>query len=69
VHLAAAGHPVVGDRVYGKDRKLANALGLERPFLHAARLAFDHPISGERIDLSDPLPADLEDALARARAE
>jgi 23S rRNA pseudouridine1911/1915/1917 synthase len=69
VHLLAAGHPVVGDRVYGKDRKLETDLSLERPFLHAARLAFDHPVSGNRIELTDPLPPDLDAALARARAQ
>ena len=68
VHLAEAGYPIAGDRVYGKDRKLAARLGLERPFLHAAGLRFDHPITGARVELSDPLPADLEQALERARA-
>ena len=68
VHLAAAEHPVVGDRVYGKNRKLAAELSLERPFLHAARLSFSHPLTGESIELTDPLPPDLEAALARARA-
>jgi len=69
VHLAAAGHPVVGDAVYGRDRKLAGALGLERPFLHAARLSFSHPMTGAVIELEDPLPADLDAVLARARAD
>jgi 23S rRNA pseudouridine1911/1915/1917 synthase len=41
-------------------------LGLTRQFLHAARLAFDHPFTGERVDVRSPLPADLRDALARA---
>jgi len=62
VHLQAIGHPVCGDRDYGT----AGMLGLERQFLHATRLIFDHPISGERIDVSSPLPSDLQDALARA---
>jgi 23S rRNA pseudouridine1911/1915/1917 synthase len=44
----------------------ARSLGLERPFLHAARIAFDHPITARRIELDEPLPADLADALARA---
>ena len=69
VHLSAAGHPVVGDAVYGRDRKLAARLGLKRPFLHSARLGFDHPITGERVSLEEPLPPDLEDALARLRGE
>ncbi len=64
VHLAAIDLPVAGDPVYG----VAHDLGLERQFLHACRLAFRHPLTGEEIELSSPLPADLEQALARARA-
>ncbi|HLW17166.1 MAG TPA: RluA family pseudouridine synthase [Actinomycetota bacterium] len=67
VHLKAADHPVAGDRVYGHNRKLAAALGLDRPFLHAARLSFEHPSTGARIELEDPLPADLQAALQAAR--
>jgi len=67
VHLKAAGHPVVGDRVYGRNHKLSAALGLERPFLHAVRLSFEHPSTGARIELEDPLPSDLQVALAAAR--
>jgi 23S rRNA pseudouridine1911/1915/1917 synthase len=63
VHLAAIGLPVAGDRVYGRPGEL----GLERQFLHAARLAFVHPLKGERIELASPLPADLEAALAGSR--
>jgi 23S rRNA pseudouridine1911/1915/1917 synthase len=66
VHLAAVGHAVVGDRVYGRERKLAARLGLERPFLHASGLAFVHPTTGAAMELTDPLPADLEAALAAA---
>jgi 23S rRNA pseudouridine1911/1915/1917 synthase len=62
VHLQAIGHPVAGDPEYGG----AGALGLERQFLHAARLAFAHPFSGAPIDVSSPLPADLETGLLRA---
>ncbi len=62
-HLAAIGLPVVGDPEYG----IPGALGLERQFLHAARLAFAHPSGGE-VDVTSPLPEDLEAALARARA-
>ena len=69
VHLQAAGHPIVGDRAYGGAGDAARALGLSRPFLHAWRLAFDHPITGERIDVTEPLPTDLADALARARGD
>ena len=62
VHLSAVGLPVCGDREYG----VGGALGLQRQFLHAARIAFDHPITGERIDVSSPLPRDLSAALERA---
>jgi 23S rRNA pseudouridine1911/1915/1917 synthase len=63
VHLAAIDLPVAGDHVYGRPEEL----GLERQFLHAARLAFTHPITGAEIDVSSPLPADLAAALERAR--
>jgi 23S rRNA pseudouridine1911/1915/1917 synthase len=62
VHLQAIGHPVVGDPEYGT----AGLLGLERQFLHATRLAFAHPLSGESIEIVSPLPADLQSALAVA---
>jgi 23S rRNA pseudouridine1911/1915/1917 synthase len=62
VHMQAIGHPVAGDPEYGAP----GALGLERQFLHAARLAFDHPLSGERIEVRSELPADLALALERA---
>lgn len=64
VHLEAIGHPVAGDPVYGHP----GTLGLERQFLHAAHLAFDHPRTGERVVLESPLPTDLADALERARS-
>ncbi len=68
VHLAHIGHPIVGDPLYGKrTRPLARELGLARPFLHAARLRFIHPISGEGVDVEEPLPPELEKALMRAR--
>ena len=63
VHLAAIELPVAGDPVYGA----AGDLGLERQFLHAARLAFGHPLTGARVEAESPLPPDLEAALARAR--
>jgi 23S rRNA pseudouridine1911/1915/1917 synthase len=62
VHLQAIGHPVCGDPEYGT----AGMLGLERQFLHATRLAFEHPFTGERIDIVSSLPQDLQAALARA---
>jgi 23S rRNA pseudouridine1911/1915/1917 synthase len=64
-HLQAIEHPVVGDPEYGTPGRL----GLERQFLHAARLAFAHPFTGAAIDVASPLPADLAAALHRARAE
>jgi len=63
VHLEAIDLPVSGDPTYGA----AGDLGLERQFLHAARLGFDHPFTGERIELESPLPDDLAEALERAR--
>lgn len=65
VHLEAIGHPVLGDPEYG-PRTRHDDLGLRRQFLHAARLAFDHPETGERIEVASPLPADLQAALERA---
>jgi len=64
-HMQAIGHPVVGDPEYGTPGRL----GLERQFLHATRLAFDHPVTGEPVDVSSPLPPDLQAALDRAAAE
>ena len=66
VHMESVGHPVVGDRVYGRREA---GLGLERQFLHASRLAFPHPETGARIEVESPLPHDLELALRRARRE
>jgi 23S rRNA pseudouridine1911/1915/1917 synthase len=63
VHLAAIALPVSGDPTYG----VAGDLGLERQFLHAARLAFEHPLTGEPVDVSSPLPPDLAAALEQAR--
>jgi 23S rRNA pseudouridine1911/1915/1917 synthase len=62
VHLQAIGHPVCGDPEYGTP----GLLGLERQFLHATRLAFDHPVTGARVEVLSPLPADLLAALTRA---
>jgi 23S rRNA pseudouridine1911/1915/1917 synthase len=64
VHLAAIDLPVAGDPVYGRPADL----GLERQFLHAQRLAFQHPVTGEQVDVRSELPADLREALADARA-
>jgi 23S rRNA pseudouridine1911/1915/1917 synthase len=62
VHLAAIGLPVAGDPQYGR----VGAFGLQRQFLHATRLAFAHPVTGEPVDVVSELPADLRDALRRA---
>jgi 23S rRNA pseudouridine1911/1915/1917 synthase len=68
VHLSAIGHPVVGDALYGGSRRrvpadLRPVLRLERPFLHAARLAFTHPIDDRRLEFTAALPADLQTVL------
>jgi 23S rRNA pseudouridine1911/1915/1917 synthase len=63
VHLEAIDLPVAGDPIYG----VRGDLGLERQFLHAARLAFEHPFTGERIKVESQLPPELEAALDRAR--
>jgi 23S rRNA pseudouridine1911/1915/1917 synthase len=60
VHLAAIGHPVVGDRRYGGKRP---GLSAGRGFLHACGLAFDHPATGQRVEFTSPLPADLQSVL------
>jgi len=75
VHLASLGHPVAGDATYGGRRaaparrpEAREALAsLERPALHAAHLAFDHPDDGRRVAFSSPLPADIEAVLAALR--
>jgi len=72
VHLQAIGHPVAGDPEYGSASSpgaAGAALGLTRQFLHAARLAFVHPVTGEAIDVSSPLPPDLQGVLDRLHAE
>jgi 23S rRNA pseudouridine1911/1915/1917 synthase len=68
VHLSAIGHPVVGDALYGGVRRrvpgdLRAVAHLERPFLHAARLAFTHPGDGRRMEFESPLPDDLQKVL------
>ena len=62
VHLAAIGLPIVGDPVYGVPEP---ALG--RQFLHASRLAFEHPLTGERLEVESPLPAELAGYLEELR--
>jgi 23S rRNA pseudouridine1911/1915/1917 synthase len=68
VHFAHINHPVVADITYGGGAEhLAQALGLTRPFLHAAVLRFPHPVTGEEIRVAEPLPEDLLEALEKAR--
>jgi 23S rRNA pseudouridine1911/1915/1917 synthase len=68
VHLSAIGHPIVGDSLYGgAHRRVAGDIRavthLQRPFLHAARLAFNHPRDGRRMEVAAGLPADLQEVL------
>ncbi len=64
VHLRSIGHPVVGDVRYDGARQ---SLPFDRPFLHAEALQLDHPVTGEHLQLTSPLPQDLTDLLARLR--
>ena len=64
VHLQAIGHPVLGDPTYGEGP----FLGLERQWLHATRLRFPHPVTGEELEFHAPAPPELEAALTAARA-
>jgi 23S rRNA pseudouridine1911/1915/1917 synthase len=65
VHFLAIGHPVVGDPTYARK----DALAVGRQFLHSHRLSFAHPITGRRIELESPLPADLAQALEQLRVD
>ncbi len=67
VHMAALKHPCVGDLTYGADPTLAKRLGLERQWLHAVRLGFVHPDSGEYVEYSSTYPEDLARALEKIR--
>lgn len=64
VHLSYKGHPIVGDRIYGRGPSIP---GLERPFLHAYSLTFKHPASGEEMTFKAPLPPELEEILQKLR--
>ncbi len=68
VHFSALRHPCVGDLTYGADPTLAARLGLTRQWLHAVRLGFDHPGTGEWVEFESTYPDDLETALERLRA-
>ena len=67
VHFAHFRHPLVGDPLYGSDPKLAEKLGLDRQWLHARKLGFKHPISGEWVEFETEYPEDLELALSQLR--
>ena len=67
VHFSHFRHPLVGDPLYGADPKLGAALGLDRQWLHAKKLAFSHPISGDWVEFEAPYPKDLELALEKLR--
>jgi 23S rRNA pseudouridine1911/1915/1917 synthase len=69
VHLAAQRHPCVGDTLYGADRALTERLGLTRQWLHAHRLGFRHPATGEYVGFESPYPDDLQHALEILRAD
>ncbi len=64
VHFSALHHPLVGDQTYGSDPALAQRLKISRPWLHAKKLAFTHPASGERIKFTSEYPEDLTRSLA-----
>jgi 23S rRNA pseudouridine1911/1915/1917 synthase len=67
VHFSHFRHPLVGDPLYGSDPKLAVKLDLDRQWLHAVKLGFTHPISGEWVEFTSGYPSDLEIALRRLR--
>ena len=69
VHFAAIGHPCCGDPLYGSDPTLARRLGIDRQWLHATRLAFEHPVEGDRVEFESELPQDLEHALREVRSD
>ncbi|MBO0829470.1 MAG: RluA family pseudouridine synthase [Streptosporangiales bacterium] len=69
VHMAAIKHPCMGDLMYGADPVLAERLGLHRQWLHAVRLAFDHPATGRRVVFESEYPDDLRRALEIVAAE
>jgi 23S rRNA pseudouridine1911/1915/1917 synthase len=71
VHLSEAGYPVVGDVLYGGKRRRGSSpalAGLDRPFLHAARLSFEHPADGRVLTFEAPLPQELLSIVERLRA-
>ena len=69
VHMAAQRHPCVGDAMYGADPTISARLGLTRQWLHAKRLGFEHPASGQFVEFESPYPADLQHALEVLRGD
>jgi 23S rRNA pseudouridine1911/1915/1917 synthase len=69
VHFSALHHPCAGDLTYGADPRLAAELGLTRQWLHAHRLGFDHPRSGEWVEVTSPYPGDLQYAIDTLRGD
>jgi 23S rRNA pseudouridine1911/1915/1917 synthase len=67
VHFSAFRHPLVGDTMYGADPNLAAKLGIEHQWLHATRLSFDHPVTGEKIEFSSEYPTNLRNVLEALR--
>ena len=73
MHLASIGHPIVGDALYGGVHRrvpphLKAVTRLDRPFLHAARLAFRHPVDGQALEFTTGLPEDLRSVLDELHA-
>jgi 23S rRNA pseudouridine1911/1915/1917 synthase len=67
VHLAHVGLPVLGDAVYRAERRGRAPVAVPRQMLHARRLAFVHPFSGQRVEAESPVPEDLRRAVAALR--
>ncbi|WCZ34884.1 MULTISPECIES: RluA family pseudouridine synthase [Corynebacterium] len=67
VHMSSVGHPCVGDPMYGSDPNLAKGLGLKRQWLHATKLGFTHPRTGEYMEVASEYPEDLRAALDKVR--
>ena len=67
VHMSSVGHPCVGDPMYGSDPNLARELGLKRQWLHATKLGFTHPRTGEYMEVVSDYPDDLRAALEKVR--
>ncbi len=71
VHMAHSGHPLIGDQVYGRDRKgfksILETVGFKRQALHAKQLGFIHPVNGETLRFESPLPADMQELLSQLR--